>query len=288
MDTPPIQTIDPLNYSVVQIHSLVDDIPIAKATGFFYAGIRDDKRCVGLVTNWHVLSGRHASKPEIVLNKDLAIPNRIRLEVRKGSTSEMTDRNLYFQEMYFDLYNPDGLALWHQHQQKNEIDVAFLNLNQSLEHLLVRGINELCSEYDMAIEIGNEVFVLGYPLGFSHFANTPIWKRASIASEPHPETHESRDRIMIDGTTRRGMSGAPVIMRYKTHYLTESGQIKAKSNASRFIGVYASRPAPSGEPTSDELESGLASHEIAYVFKSGCVLNAIQNGVLGPKYGELP
>jgi hypothetical protein len=59
----------------------------------------------------------------------------------------------------------------------------------------------------MAIEIGNEVFILGYPLGFTHFVNTPIWKRGSIASEPHIETAETKFRVVIDATTRGGMSG---------------------------------------------------------------------------------
>jgi hypothetical protein len=67
----------------------------------------------------------------------------------------------------------------------------------------------------MAIQIGNPIFILGYPLGFSHFINTPIWKRGSITSEPHIETAESGLKVVIDATTRQGMSGAPVIMREK-------------------------------------------------------------------------
>jgi hypothetical protein len=280
-------TIDPLNYCVVQVQSVFDDTPVAKATGFFYSGILDGKACLWFVTNWHVLTGRNALSPEKILHNQLAIPNRIRFQVpsRIGASGKTDEDHLHFHEKFVSLYDSGNLAMWYQHPEKNEVDIAVVNVGQDLEGHLVRGINEPCAEYDMAVEIGNEVFVLGYPLGFSHFANMPIWKRGSIASEPHAETVDSKNRIMIDATTRKGMSGSPVIMRYKTHYLSEDGQVKMRGNASRFIGVYASRPSPGREPTHDELEAGLSSHEIAYVFKSGCVEETITHGVRGPKYG---
>jgi hypothetical protein len=281
-------TIDPLNYCVVQVQSLFEDTPVAKATGFFYSGILDGRACLWFVTNWHVLTGRNAMTPEVILHDKGAIPNRIRFQVpsRIGPNGQTDEDHLNFHERFISLYDSHGVAIWYQHAEKNEVDIAVLNVGQSLEGHLVRGVNEFCTEYDMAVEVGNEVFVLGYPLGFSHFANTPIWKRGSIASEPHAETVDSKNRIVIDATTRKGMSGSPVIMRYKTHYLSENGQIKMKGNASRFIGVYASRPSPGREPTHDERETGLSSHEIAYVFKSGCVQAIITRGVRGPNHGE--
>jgi hypothetical protein len=284
----PMPSIDTLNYCVVQVQSLVDQTPVAKATGFFYSGTIEGKASLWFVTNWHVLSGRNASDPEIILHNQLAIPNRIWFQVpsRIGPGGQRDENHLYFHEKFISLYDTGNLAMWYQHPTKNKVDIAVINMGQALEGHLIRGINELCAEYDMAIEIGNEVFVLGYPLGFSHFAETPIWKRGSIASEPHAETADSKNIIIIDATTRKGMSGSPVIMRYKTHYLGEDGQIKMKANASRFIGVYASRPPPGREPTYDEMEAGLSSHEIAYVFKSGCVQETITHGVRGSKSGE--
>jgi hypothetical protein len=237
-----------------------------------------------------VLSGRNASNPEIILHSELAIPNRIQFQApsRIGPGGQADKDHIYLQETHVNLYDSANIAMWYQHAKKNEVDIAVLNMGQNLEGHLFCGINELCTQHDMAIEIGNDVFVLGYPLGFSLFANTPIWKRGSIASEPHAETAVSKNRIMIDATTRKGMSGSPVIMRYKTHYLGEDGQVKMRGNASRFIGVYASRPPPGTEATHDEIEAGFSGHEIAYVFKSGCVAETITHGVRGPKYGELP
>jgi hypothetical protein len=179
------------------------------------------------------------------------------------------------------------LAEWTQHAEKNKIDVAVINT--SAGHLADRfhliGINEYPIKPDMKIEVGNEVFILGYPLGFTHFMNTPIWKRGSIASEPHLETPEARKRVVIDATTRQGMSGSPVVMRAKTHYIAESGEIKTQANATRWLGIYASRPAlPPVVTIADEDRRA----EVGFFYKMGCVHEAIEKGVRGPAFGELP
>lgn len=285
-----IAAIDPLNFSVLKVESLFDDEHLAWATGFFYSGLLDNKPCQWLVTNWHVLSGRNASKPENVLHKMAAIPNRIRIQLPSRIDSDCKEQTgkLFFHEKFISLYDSDGLAMWYQHPTKSAVDIAVINVGSQLMGHLATGVNELCTECDMAIEIGNQVFVLGYPLGLSHFANTPIWKRGAIASEPHYETPSSRNKIVIDATTRKGMSGAPVIMREKTHYLAESGVVKQKANASRFVGVYASRPALVSNSAIEEVEASLASHEVGYVFKSGCVHEVIVAGLRARRYGELP
>jgi hypothetical protein len=285
-----MQTIDPLNYCVVRIHTLFNETEVAKATGFFFGGHVDDKRCLWLVSNWHVFTGRNAQDPTRVLHTEGALPNRIKVAIPsiKGPDDAVQDGVIFLHEKFIELYDGDGGAQWYQHTEKNHVDVAVVNLGSSFDGFLVQAINEAAKQYDMAIEVGNDVYVLGYPLGFSHFVNTPIWKRGSIASEPHAETAESRSKVMIDATTRRGMSGSPVVMRYKTHYVTESGELQACVNATRFVGVYASRPPPMRQPTGDEMEVGLASHEIAYIFKSGCVSDVITKGVKGPRFGELP
>lgn len=237
--------VDPLNYCVVRIQAMFDDTVISEATGFYYGGTVDGKPNLWLVTNWHVLSGRNASDTNIILHSKSALPNRLRFQLpssRDDKGREESSR-LFLHEQFAEIYNKQGEALWYQHQEKNLVDIAVLNLGTDFEGTLVQGINNLAMQNDMAIEIGNNVFILGYPLGFSHFFNTPIWKQGVIASEPHAETLESKGKIMIDATTRTGMSGSPVIMRSKTHYLSESGEIKECPNATRFIGVYASRPA---------------------------------------------
>ena len=54
------------------------------------------------------------------------------------------------------------------------------------------------------------MFVLGYPKGISGGRGFPIWKRASIATEPDIQ-HDGLPKLLVDTATREGMSGAPVV-----------------------------------------------------------------------------
>src|SRR5579885_399952 len=191
MDTPKT---DPLNHCVVRIVPMFDEIILSQATGFFYSGTVDNKPSLWLLTNWHVVTGRNASKPSHVLHKSLALPNRLKVAVPKTKNTDGNEipGQLFMYEYVIDLYNRDGKAQWTQSKEKNAIDIAVLHVGDFFADSLVKGINELANVNDMAVEIGNEVFILGYPLGFSHFFNTPIWKKGCIASEPHLETPESR------------------------------------------------------------------------------------------------
>jgi hypothetical protein len=101
--------------------------------------------------------------------------------------------------------------------------------------------------------------------------------------EMEQETAAFGGRIIIDATTRQGISGSPVIIREKTHYLTEKGEIRQHVNATRWIGIYSSRPNIAGG--GDLLEEDRRA-EIGYVYKSGSVQKAISNGVKGPRFGE--
>jgi hypothetical protein len=278
-----IKSIDILSFCVVPITPFFNDVELSSATGFFYSLVVDGTPTLWLVSNWHVFSGRQIGPPNKALMLNGAIPNRIRFQVMKALPGNIVQVH----HQFANLYDADDKAFWRQHQSKSDVDIAGLNLGRGLDGFAVGGINEN-ARYDMKIEIGNDVFVLGYPLGFSHFISTPIWKRGSIASEPHAETPESRNRIMIDATTRSGMSGSPVIMREKTHYVSESGQVMQHVNASRFIGVYSSRPAFAGKSASaiDGIEDRRT--ELGYVYKAGCIEQIIREGIPGPEYGVLP
>jgi hypothetical protein len=283
-----IEQIDPLNFTTVRVQPFYNNQHLSNATGFFYAGWLDGHPNVWLITNWHVLAGRNMNPPHKALHSQGCIPNRIRLNmVLESNQPEYVSGGppLLLQEYFIDLYNPTGEAFWYQHPQKTAFDVAVLNLRALVERCEMRGINHVATQNDMAIEIGNQVFILGYPLGFQHFAETPIWKSGIIASEPKLETPESRNRVVIDATTRQGMSGSPVIMRQKTHYLSERGEIAVHPNATRFIGIYSSRP---DIPAATDLNDEDRRAEIGFFYKSGCIHDAIVSGIPGPRYGELP
>ena len=288
-----LEGVDRLMLTTVRLTSFFDKQELGHATGFFYHGRLDGKPNYWLVTNWHVVSGRNALDPTVCLNRKTgAVPNRLQLRlILAAATPEYAanahQRQLLMQEQSVQLYDNEGRAIWKQHRLKNEIDIAVINCAGGVtkNRYQVVGANEAAQQNDMAIEIGNDVFILGYPLGFSHFLETPIWKKGSIASEPNFETLDTKGRIIIDATTRAGMSGAPVFMRAKTHYVSENGEIKAHVNATRLIGIYASRPNLKSQ--GDDVEEDRRA-EVGYVYKSGHIHDTIVNGIRGPDFGCLP
>jgi hypothetical protein len=286
---PAVRNVDRLSFTTVRLRSLYDDQYLSSATAFFYAGLMDNEPNIWLVTNWHVLAGRSTDQPHPALHKLGGIPNRIRLNlILKPDQPEYKNApadQLLFQEQFLDLYDKDGGAFWFQHREGPAYDVGVINFKPLVGRFEMLGINHVATENEMSVQIGNQVFILGYPLGFSHFIETPVWKRGIIASEPHLQTLEGGNRVLLDATTRQGMSGSPVIMREKTHYLSERGKIVKYANATRLIGVYSSRPeiAPRADLDDEDRRA-----EIGYFYKSGCIHETIVNGVRGPSYGELP
>ena len=77
-------------------------------------------------------------------------------------------------------------------------------------------------------------FVIGFPLGLVDFTIPsyvlPIYKTVNIASEPHVD-FQGRPIVIIDVTTRHGMSGSPVI----------AGREYFGRQLYRFLGIYTGR-----------------------------------------------
>lgn len=97
---------------------------------------------------------------------------------------------------------------------------------------------------DLLLQIGADVFVLGYPFDFGA-RGYPIWKRGSIASEPDV-LDATPPVILIDSASRKGMSGSPVIRRsWNSHSMTNGPTIVSGGAKTRFIGVYSGRMATS-------------------------------------------
>jgi len=275
----PLSNVDALNFAVVRLQPYRGELRLGSATGFFYTGKVGGDDALWLVTNWHVLSGRSACPPNQPLHEGHALPDRIVFRLIRNQRSSEGTSDVSIQDLSASLFDDQGSAKWYQHKTGPAVDVGVLRLDLNREDYYIRGINEIASQNDMAISVGSQVFVLGYPLGFTHFVETPIWKSGAIASEPHLETERTQRRVLIDATTRQGMSGAPVIIRERTHYLSEAGIVVEHPNATRFIGVYASRP---DIPGANELPEADRRAEVGFFYKSGCVEETIAQGNPGP------
>ncbi len=188
---------DIINYfSQVPIHLQVhgrefDDAYIPKlgtATGFIFSS----EQAKFLITNRHVVTGRH-EETEKNLNKEGAHPGKITL-IETG-----TMISLYKDSEYKN-------AIWYEHPTCEKVDVVAIPLSDSNEINQLKCINDHSLITDIKIDVGMEVFVIGYPLAID-VKGTPLWKRASIASEPSIDVDDV-PKILIDTATSHIQAGS--------------------------------------------------------------------------------
>ncbi len=210
-------------------------IQLSSATGFFYK--RNNEQY--FVTNLHVVSGRDifTEQPE---NKNGALPEIIKSNCALYYDSEKRIDGGYY--VHISLYDNYNNPVWLVHPKyKRDVDLAIIKIKNNLFCL-----NDIPSD-NVEIGVADEVFVIGYPLalGSNENRNIPIWKRATIASEPTiPYFNDGRKTFVIDATTRPGMSGSPVFAysHFATSYDNE-GMSFSMSPQRRFsfLGVYSGR-----------------------------------------------
>ena len=79
----------------------------------------------------------------------------------------------------------------------------------------------------------------------------PIWKKASVASEPELDV-ENLPYFFADTATRTGMSGSPVVL-YKDRPITmiNEKERKVSRHWTKFVGVYSGRIGADNETKGD-------------------------------------
>ena len=211
---------------------------LSTATGFFW---RHDDRVL-LITNWHVFSGREprTGQPK---SKDGVLPNFIELHFRpKEDLNSVASVNC-------PLLDQNGNNTWMQCAKYGQkLDIAFLDLTETINELsrkhnknsMPTCINDLKEELDMNLLLGSDVFITGFPLGLIKTDVFPIWKRGSIATEPHFPV-DGLPCFLVDATTKEGMSGAPVLARTFNMAGHGGGIVLGGKVYTEFMGVYSGR-----------------------------------------------
>jgi hypothetical protein len=229
--------LDRLSLSTVPITPLFNDRQLPEATGFVWR--RHDR--FYLITNWHVVSALDLFTKKHLLEGG-SRPNKFRCHflIRIGQYErELID---------IPIRDEDDRPLWLSHvaQERRAIDVVALPLDY--DHLTTKvtllPVNELAPG-KIAIMIGMDVFILGYPFGSKPPA-FPVWKRGSIASEPDL-VRLSTGYYLVDTASRPGMSGSPAILRSWSNHILESNMWTATNDQlpiDRIIGVYSGRLRP--------------------------------------------
>lgn len=211
---------------------------LATSTGFLW---RHEGR-VWVVTNWHCLSGLRADTRKAIGE---FTPNKVRVEGRfiMSKLPEHEGQVSIFFNRVVDIENECGNRIWLEHPRQNLVDVAAFHLPIAEDNRCrFRCLNEIEYESRWWPEVSDDAFIVGYPEGLSASHGTPIWKRASIASEPSLD-YDNEPLLLVDTAGNEGMSGSPVIARGSGLFSPDSDFSDSTVFGSwkKFIGVYSGR-----------------------------------------------
>lgn len=254
-----------LSIAAPRIEILGEDGAImATASAGFYQG--EDGRY--LVSNWHNFSGVDPTTKCLMPGWN-GYPAKVRIIGR-----HMFDAKWNVPHQFeVPLRDPvSGLFVWCQHPTfGGDVDVGALRLPDK-ESASVVCCNEDLEPFPVIKCPGDEVFVLGYPLNISGGLNYPLWKRASIASEPSEDIYD-KPMFLIDTASRKGMSGAPVF--YRSHaYLTEGSELAVGNTAQLFYGIYSGRLPEPGDNMDDPIAA-----QLGLVWKPKAISEVVACGV---------
>lgn len=214
---------------------LETDTVLSHATGFIY----EHSEKLYLITNWHNVSGKHPVTKEPISKNHVGIPDvfltYFRLKNNPGND----------ELRHIRLYEDDEMTkpVWLVHPEHNEqVDVVAIELDNE-DTFIYKPINKADFDDDILPEVADDTFVIGYPFDDMRYLGLPIWKKASIATEPQVN-EDQLPKILIDTATRPGLSGSPVIYQRIGIHKLKNGISQPDSIFGRirgFLGVYSGR-----------------------------------------------
>ncbi|MDX8499876.1 trypsin-like peptidase domain-containing protein [Mesorhizobium sp. VK4C] len=223
--------IDLYSASAVPLEMYFNQTNLSQGTGFIWQVDAE----FFLITNWHNLSGKNPLTCKH-LSPTLAEPNAVRVWWnlrnnlgRKGAID-------------YPIRDSGDLPLWFVHPvHGKKVDVVALPLLPP-DDADPHPINTM-PQLDLLTTIGMDVYVLGYPFGMVQSGGLPIWKRASLASEPAVAgTAGAELNMLLDTASRPGMSGSPIIQRSWGTTMMANGDVAVVTGAAtKFVGVYSGR-----------------------------------------------
>lgn len=201
---------------------------VSTATGF----VVEREATKYLITNFHVLSGRH---PETMKSVDPngAWPDTVRIVHNKagalGNWEERTE----------PLYE-EGSPLWLEHPVfGHKVDVVALPLTN------LSGVD--LYPHDpwraplAAIGVTTDLSIIGFPFGITGGGALGVWVHGSMATEPAIDFGDL-PCFLIDSRTRPGQSGSPVIFYSTGPINTPGGGIAITGQVVEdLLGVYSGR-----------------------------------------------
>lgn len=180
------------------------------------------------------MTGRNPITGEYLSGR-ISFPNKLVVQVFKNQ--EYIDWDILTVKLL-----DDDKPLWYEHPQfGKKVDVAIVPVTIP-DHLLVSPIENMIEPHNekTEIEVRSDVFILGYPFGVKGGGGFPIWKRASIASEPVIDI-DDLPKIYVDTASRPGMSGSPVLYKEKRAIAMGNSEGIVSRYYNKIVGVYSGR-----------------------------------------------
>lgn len=222
--------IDPITVQSLKIEIYKDTSYLGSAAGFVVE--KNGKNI--LITNWHVFSGidYYTGKFSDSLGRK---PNIIKIwynGVELGIWKQYNDT----------LYDKHNKKKWFELSLgKKVVDVVALPLNNVHPDIKIYPFNLDLDKTDVAPVVSMPVSIVGYPYGNTGFGRWPIWKTGHIASDPDLD-YDNLPIMMIDATTRPGMSGSPVLLRINGEYARkDGGHVIGGGLITLFLGIYSAQ-----------------------------------------------
>lgn len=212
----------------------------APCSGFFW---RHETKTF-LVTNRHCVTGKD-SKNRLFSEKAFE-PTHLQIHFHeRGEAVKEGVTSYRWKAIEASLYQ-SGEPTWIEHPLGRNVDLVAVALDDPAS-LSVDCINDRPVYEAWRPEVGADCFIVGYPEGLAGAQATPIWKRASIATEPEM-LYKDRPIFLCDSATRPGLSGAPVFAKALGFFSQEYSRIDPFAKAVQFLGswpvflgVYAGR-----------------------------------------------
>lgn len=212
------------------------DTVLSSGTGFIYSKDGADY----LITNWHNVTGRNPIDGNC-LSDSLAVPDMITTLFRVKGNPVSSRRE------HLALYRDDAMQepSWLEHPSYGcKVDVVALPLPAYLvDSYQFFPINAVTFDSDFKTKVADDAFIVGYPFSDTPYLQLPIWKRASVASEPDIDL-DQLPKFLVDTATRSGLSGSPVVMQRTGIHGKSGGTITGSEligTIRNFIGVYSGR-----------------------------------------------
>ena len=219
--------VTPFALTVTPLVMFKDNCRMGTATGFFYSF----NNKIFLITNKHC-----------VIDKEKQYyPNKIIFEVHTDANDISKNIN-----KELNLYNGNK-PRWLEHTKK-KIDIIGIEISQDvLKGCIIKAFNkENFPPEDLILEIGEDLLVLGYPLGFyDTMHNLPIVRNASISSN-YGINFKGNRHFLIDSNLHPGTSGSPVITKPSTITRSKTKGTVIGGWVSHLVGINSGSYEPLG------------------------------------------